>query len=377
MNGTVRQRNKGSWEIRYSPPADGSGSRKYLSETVRGTKAEAQVVLRDRIKAIETGSYVIKNKETVAEFMERWLATYAATNTNLKTQQGYRGVIARHIVPALGSIKLQNLTARQIQSLYAEMQSRETGTSSILATHRVLKEALGHAVKWNTITRNVADGVSPPRVERKTMPMWNVSDINHFLDATTGNHFFPVYHLAVLTGLRRSEIFGLKWDAVDLAGATLRVVRTLQRITDHGLVEGQPKTDRSRRSIALSPAAVELLHGVRGTQMEHQLDYGVLWSNTGYVFTQLDGSPIDPDRISKEFPKLVKAHGLPHLTFHGLRHAHATLALSAGINPKIVSERLGHSSIAVTMDIYSHVLPGMQEEAALAVERLLDRPASG
>jgi integrase len=111
--------------------------------------------------------------------------------------------------------------------------------------------------------------------------------------------------------------------------------------------------------------------------MEHQLDYGALWSNTGYVFTQLDGSPIDPDRISKEFPKLVKAQGLPHLAFHGLRHAHATLALSAGINPKVVSERLGHSSISVTMDIYSHVIPGMQEEAALAVERLLDRPALG
>ena len=111
--------------------------------------------------------------------------------------------------------------------------------------------------------------------------------------------------------------------------------------------------------------------------MERQLDYGALWSNTGYVFTQLDGSPIDPDRISKEFPKLVKAHGLPHLTFHGLRHAHATLALSAGINPKVVSERLGHSSISATMYIYSHVVPGMQEEAALAVERLLDRPALG
>ena len=111
--------------------------------------------------------------------------------------------------------------------------------------------------------------------------------------------------------------------------------------------------------------------------MEHQLDYGALCSNTGYVFTQLDGSPIDPDRISKEFPKLVKAQGLPHLTFHGLRHAHATLALSAGINSKVVSERLGHSSISVTTDIYSHVIPGMQEEVALTVERLLDRPALG
>ena len=115
------------------------------------------------------------------------------------------------------------------------------------------------------------------------------------------------------------------------------------------------------------------MHRIRGTQIEQQLQYGELWDNSGYVFTNPDGSPIDPDRISKEFPKLVKAHGLPHLTFHSLRHAHATLALTAGINPKIVSERLGHSSVAVTMDIYSHVLPGMQEEAALAVENLLER----
>ena len=184
-------------------------------------------------------------------------------------------------------------------------------------------------------------------------------------------------HLAVLTGLRRSEIFGLKWDAVDLVGCTLRVVRTLQRITGHGLVEGQPKTNRSRRSISIAPVAVELLHGIRGTQMEHHLEYGDLWKNTGHVFTQLDGSPVDPDMVSKAFPKLIKAHGLPHLTFHGLRHAHSTLALVAGVKPKVVSERLCHSSIAVTMDIYSHVMPGMEEEAALAVERLLERPASG
>ena len=205
------------------------------------------------------------------------------------------------------------------------------------------------------------------------MPMWNVSEINEFLSKVSENHLFPAYHMAVLTGLRRSELFGLKWDAIDLTGSTLRVIRTLQRITGHQLVVGQPKTERSRRSVSLPPSAVELFHRIRGAQIEEQLQYGGLWNNSGYVFTIPDGSPIDPDRISKEFPKLVKAHGLPHLTFHGLRHAHATLALTAGINPKIVSERLGHSSVAVTMDIYSHVLPGMQEEAALAVENLLER----
>ena len=201
--------------------------------------------------------------------------------------------------------------------------------------------------------------------------------INRFLDVAFDNHCSPIYQLAGLTGLRRSELCGLKWDAVDLAGGTLRVVRTLQRITGHRLVEGQPKTDRSRRSIDLSPAAVGLLHDVRGSQIEHQLEYGELWENTGFVFTQLNGLPVDPDQISKQFPRLLKRCGLPHMSFHGLRHAHATLALTAGVNIKVVSERLGHSSVAVTLDIYAHVLPGQQAEAALAVEQLLDRPVLG
>ena len=373
MKGSVRQRSKGTWQLRYDAPPDRTGKRKFVSATVKGNKKDADRILRERLSAIETGGYVARQNETVAEFFSRWLQDYASTNTTLKTQQGYKGVVCRHIIPGLGKIKIQNLTSDRIQSLYSDMQSRSVGTPTILAAHRVLKEALSHAVEWRVINHNPADATKPPRLERKTMPMWNVSEINEFLSKVSENHLFPAYHLAVLTGLRRSELFGLKWDSIDLIGSALRVIRTLQRITGHQLVEGQPKTARSRRSVSLPPSAVELLHRIRGTQIEQQLQYGGLWDNSGYVFTNPDGSPIDPDRISKEFPKLVKAHGLPHLTFHSLRHAHATLALTAGINPKIVSERLGHSSVAVTMDIYSHVLPGMQEEAALAVENLLER----
>lgn len=155
----------------------------------------------------------------------------------------------------------------------------------------------------------------------------------------------------------------------------MSVVATLQRIKGYGLVEGLPKTARSRRLIALAPDATELLHGIRGRQMQHQLEFGDVWQNTRYVFTQLDGTPVVPDRVTQDFARVVKREGFPHLTLHGLRHAHATLALTAGVNPKVVSERLGHSTIAVTMDTYSHVLPGMQEEAALAVERLLRESA--
>ena len=204
--------------------------------------------------------------------------------------------------------------------------------------------------------------------------MWDTETIWRFLDATRGNKFGEFYQMALLTGMRRSELCGLKWDSVDLANGRLSVVRTLQRLTGEGLVEGQPKTARSRRLIALSPDAVEVLHGIRGKQMESQLKYGEVWENTGYVFTQADGSPVDPDMISKDFPKVLRNAGLPKMTLHGLRHAHASILLKEGINPKIVSERLGHSTIATTMDVYSHIMPGLQEAAALALDAGLARP---
>ena len=151
------------------------------------------------------------------------------------------------------------------------------------------------------------------------------------------------------------------------------MVGTLQRITGYGLVEGQPKTARSRRSIALSPQATDVLHSIRGRQIEQQLAAGPVWQNTDYVFTGTDGSPIAPDMISKDFCALVRKYDLPHLTFHGLRHAHATLLLTSGVHAKVVSERLGHSNIGITMDTYSHVLPGLQEQAALALDERLSK----
>lgn len=201
--------------------------------------------------------------------------------------------------------------------------------------------------------------------------MWDVETINDFLNTANTSRFRDFYQFAVLTGLRRSEMCGLKWQSVDLAGGRLSVVNTLQRITGHGLVEGQPKTVRSRRSIALAVDAVDLLHSIRGRQIEQQLKLGDLWRHMGYVFTQVDGSPVIPDQVTQDFARLVRKARLPYLTLHGLRHAFATLSLTAGVDLKTTSEMLGHSSIAITADIYSHVLPQMQKAAAEAVGQLL------
>lgn len=376
MNGSIRQRSKGTWQMRYEAPPDGTGRRRFLSETIKGSKKDAERALRERLAANENGGYVAGHKETVAQFIERWLKTYVATNTTLRTQQGYRAYIDRYIMPTVGSVKLQDLNSLQVQRIYGDLIDRGLSPTTVNQLHRIFKQALSHAVKWGVLSRNIADATAPPRIHRKQMTMWNVETINKFLTIASSSRFRGFYQLAVLTGLRRSELCGLRWQNVDLVSGKLSVVATLQRIKGHGLVEGLPKTARSRRSVALAPDSIELLHSIRGQQIQHQLEFGELWQNTGYVFTQLDGSPVIPDRVTQDFARLVKREGLPHLTLHGLRHAHATLALTAGVNPKVVSERLGHSTIAVTMDTYSHVLPGMQEAAALVVEELLkQRPA--
>jgi len=192
-------------------------------------------------------------------------------------------------------------------------------------------------------------------------------------DESQETRFGHVFAFAISTGMRRSEICGLKWDAVDLESGRLEVKATLQRLKGRGLETGTPKTDRSRRNMALAPETVELLRDVQGAQILAKMEAGPLWQEQGYVFTHPNGTPLIPDQITQEFAAVIMRFDLPHLTFHGLRHAFATMGLQAGINPKVVSEALGHSSVAITLDLYSHVLPNMQDELASAVANLLKR----
>ena len=364
---------KNVYRIRYSLPTEKNGKQKRVAETVRGTKKEAEKILRKRLASVDSGLYVNKHKETVSEFMSRWMETYAATNVTLRTAHGYEGYIHRYIDPTIGKVALQSLTPSQIQKVYADMLERGLSNNTVLHLHRVLREALGHAVKWGIIARNVADATSPPKKQQKQMEMWDVPTIVDFLELSHGTRFAHIHEFAVLTGLRRSEICGLKWESVDLDAGGLSVVATLQRIKGHGLVTGTPKTKSSRRTVDLAPETIDLLRIIRGGQMAQQLEYGSVWQNTGYVFTDIDGSPLAPDMVTKDFCGLVREHGLPQLTFHGLRHAFATLGLKAGISPKVVSEALGHSNIGITLDTYSHVLPNMQTELSKAVANLLKR----
>ena len=379
--GSITQRNKGSWQLRYYSPPDANGKQKRITETVKGRlKSDAEKVLRERLAAIENGGYVPQDKEKVADFLKRWLNIHAATNTTPKTREGYEGNITRYINPAIGRVELQKLSPVQIQGMYAMLLERGLSNRTVLHAHRVLHKALADGVMWGLLVRNPADATTPPRAEDKEMEMWDIPTINLFRKVASDHRFQDFYQLALLTGMRRSELCGLKWDSVDLVAGRLSVVRTRQRVAKMDPAEdepktammvGAPKTRRSRRSVALSPQTVNLLHSIRGKQLAQQLKAGPVWQNTEYVLTQPDGRPMNPNQVTQEFKAIVRKAELPHLTLHGLRHANATLLLVAGVSPKVVSERLGHSNIAITMDTYSHVIPGLQEEAALLLDRLL------
>ena len=253
---------------------------------------------------------------------------------------------------------------------------------TVLHVHRVLREALKHAVKWGLLLRNVCDAVDPPKAQRQEMAALDGTALPKFLEVAATARYGPVFFLALYTGMRRSELLGLRWTAVDLSARTLSVTETFQRIQGKGMMVLQPKTARSRRLVSLPPSAVALLSGLKVKQREQREALGMDRSESDYVFSQPDGRPFIPDKVSQAFANVIKDAGLPHIRLHDLRHTHATMMMEQGVNPKIVSERLGHASVVITLDTYSHVLPGIQEEAALKFEEGLKKaseqqPASG
>ncbi len=351
---------------------DSSGKRMRKSITVKGNKADAQRKLRELLTDLDKGIPVDESKISVGEFLDQWLRDYAETQTAQRTVEGYRGNINRYLKPKLGHIPLAKLTPYHVQELYADMIRKGLSARTVIHTHRVLSEALAYAIKWGLLVRNVCEAVDPPRPIKKEMIALDTGDVQKLLEATSQSSYGSIFYLAIYTGLRRSEILGLRWCDLDLPRKSISVNQTVVRLINKGLVVGQPKTGSSRRSVSLSPNAAALLSGLKAKRMEQLESVGIKLDESGFVFSNSDGGPVSPDTVSHEFKNIVRELGLPPVRFHDLRHTHATLMLKEGIHPKIVSERLGHSSIAITMDTYSHVLPGMQEEAAMVFEQSLE-----
>jgi integrase len=234
-----------------------------------------------------------------------------------------------------------------------------------------LNEALKHAVKWQLVARNVVMAVDPPRAEYREMQVLDAQGVHRLLEAARDTMYYPVLHLAIYTGLRRSELLGLRWKDVDLDMAAIYVVQTSHQLTGGRIVYQEPKTAKGKRQVSLSPTAVLALRAYL-EKVEAERDFlGISLTPDSLVFSHYDGSPMLANTITHAYLKIARRVGLQGVRFHDLRHTHATMMLKANVHPKVVMERLGHSQIAVTLDTYSHVVPGMQEKAALAFDAML------
>jgi integrase len=315
---------------------------------------------------------------SVEAYLDEWLA-HVRSRVRPTTYEGYEALIRCHVVPHLAEVPLAALRPLDLQALYSELLSpdRERALSggTVLNTHLVLTQALGQAVRWGLLAANPAAGAQPPRPQRPEQATVDPELAQRVLQAARGTPLELPVALAIATGMRRGEILALRWSDVDTDALQLRVRRSLQP-TGAGLVFAEPKTRRSRRSVALPRFLLPYLDHQRADQLARAAFCGAGWAELDLVIDRGDGSPVNPDSMSSAWRGLVARSGLPHLRFHDLRHAHATLMLAKGVHPKVVSERLGHASIGITLDTYSHVLPSMQAEAADAVDELFSEAAS-
>jgi integrase len=376
--GTRKRGTTWTWYLGVVDPA--TGRRRQLSKGGFRTKREAQAALSEAMTALQSGTFVEPSKLTLGSFLtEQWLPT-ARVAVRPTTWTTYRIYAEAQVLPALGHVPLQALTAAHLNRLYADLaeHGRRDGRGglkpkSVRHVHVLLHKALSDAVRWGLVARNVADAADPPRVPRQDRAAWSAEELHAFLEATREDRLTAMWLLFATTGMRRSELLGLPWRAVDMEAspARLAVVQTVVVIDKQPVVVAEAKTASSRRQLALDPFTTAALRAHRVRQLQERLAWGPAWVDTGLVFTREDGQVLHPEHVTKRFARLVRDAGLPSITLHGVRHSYATAALAAGEPLKVVSERLGHASTSITANLYQHVLPSMDERTANAVANLI------
>jgi integrase len=375
--GHIRARGPCAWELKYDVGIDPVSNKRITKfRTVRGSKRDAQRELRDILTAVDAGTLADAGKITVGAWLQTWLAE-AKHNVAPTTFQRYREIVDKHLTPALGNVLLGKLQPSQIQNYYSEAleKGRRDGNGGLSARtvnhhDRVLNVALKRARLLRLIVSNPVEDVSRPKVEEREIESLEPAECAALLTAAKATRMLPIIFVALGTGLRRGEMLGLRWSDIDLERRFLTVRQSLEQ-TKAGLRFKPPKTKGSRRRIDLSLSLVEVLQRHRAKQAAARLALGLRSDPDLLVFSRIDGDPMQPDTLTKTFTRIVAAAKIRRITFHGLRHTHATDLLRAGVHPKIASERLGHSTIAITMDTYSHAMPGLQEDAAQRIDAAL------
>ena len=367
--GSVFRRGDGLWvavaDLGYE---GGRRKRKWLYAKAR---REVQVKLAAARRSLDDGLPLPSERQTLGQFLQRWLSDVAEPNLRPRTFIRYRELLAGHVVPSLGGRPLVKLSPLDLQALYSAKLEEGLAPRTVGHIHRALHRALQDAVRWGMSVRNICDVVKPPKVKVTEMRTLTAEQAQQLLSAAEGDPLEALFVLALTAGVREGEVLALRWEHINLETATLQIRRTVARVPGQGFVFSEPKSARSRRSISLTPMAIEALRKHRGRQLEHRVK-ALAWEDGDLVFPNEVGRPIEAGNLLRRcFHPLLERAGLDRVRFHDLRHSAASLMLAQGVHPKVVSEMLGHASISLTLDTYSHVLPGLQREAAAKMQAVL------
>jgi integrase len=297
---------------------------------------------------LDNDTYLKPNKVIFTDFLNRWLVEYAKPNLSPRTAEGYEYIIKKHLIPAFGKIPLSKLKPEHLQKYYADKQNGGLSAQTVRHHHTIMHKALKTAMEWELLHRNVADSVSRHRAQRIEMQTWNEHEVNQFLEAAKTTPYFALFYLALFTGMRRSEILALRWQDLDFLMGEISINRSLHKLKGGKIILRSPKTKTGKRTVALPPSAFLVLNDHRKEHEANCLLLGTILSESDYVFNKL-GKPLLPDSVSHAWIKIIKRIGIKPIRFHDARHTHASLMLKQGIHPKIVQERLGHSSLQLRL----------------------------
>ncbi|TPE65923.1 tyrosine-type recombinase/integrase [Halalkalibacterium halodurans] len=335
---------------------------KYKKKLKRGfkTKKEAEAAMVEAQDALNKGNYIEPSKELYKDFMNTWLND-KKTNIQESTFSNYKYLVEKHILPVLGDIELRKITPRDIQSLYNNLKD-QISDENIRKIHTVIKDSLNRAAKWEMILKNPATLVDAPKVSKKEIEVWDEEEIKMFLEASKDSRYYCAFLLALTTGMRQGEILGLRWKDIDVDNQTISVVQTLSHSGKK--LKAGAKTDAGNRKISIDSNTLEQILKLRTKYKQEMLANRPIYEDHDLVIRTSVGTPLSPRNLLRSFYSLIKKAEVKPIRFHDLRHTHASLLLKQGVNPKIVSERLGHANVRITLDTYSHLLPNLQKETA-------------